>query len=284
MHVGLNCPQLTGQVSAAMNPDGRLEIVGRSLDHRAFHVWQNRSDGDDWSNWTELGGAFISGDPVVIANQDGHLEVFAVDMSGRLIHTWQLPLNVGWAAWGELGSGVMGRPAVGVAANGRIEVFVRMQDGEIWHAWQNGPGSVDWSRAVFGGNVTADLTVLSHPSGMRVFARDMGGGVSMRHLVSGAWSNWTGLSGLFPTDGQAIPFADSSGVWLLARGTDDAVWQNRENGTGVMTGWSAIGGGHIRFEPAIAANLDGRLELLAIGSDTTLVHRWQLSPDGAWNS
>jgi hypothetical protein len=282
--LGLHCPPLVGQVSAAMNPDGRIEFVARAADGRAFHLWQNRPDGDDWSTWTPLDGATHSGDPVIIANQDGHLEVFAVDTSGRLLHNWQLPFNVAWSGWQDLGTGVMGRPAAGRHADGRVEVFVRMTTGAIWHAWQNSAGSVDWSRGVFGGNVTADLTVLSHPAGMRVFARDTGGGISMRQLSGGSWLGWTGLWGGFPSDGQAIPFADSAGIWVLSRGLGDAVWQHRETSAGTVMGWMPIGGGTIRFEPAIVANQDNRLELLAIGSDGTLVHRWQVSPDGDWNS
>ena len=45
------------------------------------------------------------------------------------------------------------------------------------------------------------------------------------------------------------------------------------------SGWSGLGGGIV--ELAVGSNLDGRLEVFAIGTDRALNHIWQIAPNGS---
>src|SRR5579871_542876 len=47
-------------------------------------------------------------------------------------------------------------------------------------------------------------------------------------------------------------------------------------------GWASLGGA-INEAPAVARNSDGRLEVFARGTDNSLRHVWQNSPEGGWS-
>ena len=94
-----------------------------------------------------------------------------------------------------------------------------------------------------------------------------------------------------------IAVARHDGRWKLVatagnQGARDAVWLLEDSGS---TGWSMLGdppGGVPEFppsepsRPAIAANADGRFEVVTVGSDGVTGAVWnarQLSPGGGWS-
>jgi hypothetical protein len=43
-------------------------------------------------------------------------------------------------------------------------------------------------------------------------------------------------------------------------------------------------GGNLTSAPAVARNLDGRLEVFAVWSDNNLHHIWQTAPNNGWSN
>jgi Astacin (Peptidase family M12A) len=68
----------------------------------------------------------------------------------------------------------------------------------------------------------------------------------------------------------------------FALGADHAIWHVKQ--TAVNGGWGSWQslGGYLRSIPVVGRNLDGRLELLAVGWDNQLYHKWQDS-NGNWS-
>ena len=273
------CPALTGRAALAQNGDGRLEVFARGADGQIWHAFQNHPTiGTDWAAWSGLGDSF-SGDPAVYANQDGRLEVFAVSTDGRLRHKWQYPF--GWNGWADLGVDIVGRPDVGRHPDGRLEVFARHPDGTVFHAWQTSAGG-NWASGEFGGVLTSDLTVGRNADGhMEVFARGTDGQMFHRWVTPDGWADWQVLpGGLFPagsTPAVALDSVDQLSVFNL--GMDSAVWSS----SWPWAGFGGLGGGAIASDPVVVANADRRLELLALGLDRSLVHRWQTGVGQGWN-
>ena len=89
---------------------------------------------------------------------------------------------------------------------------------------------------------------------------------------------------------------------IFVRGNDGALWhvaQLKPNGEwpivdtavdrpddkrpdATWSEWNSLGG-QILGNPAIALNLDGRLEVFVRGTDQVLWHNWQTAPNGAWS-
>jgi hypothetical protein len=92
-----------GSTRAAQNADGRLEFFARGYDNALWHIWQDPTSGNGWSDWSSLGGGPLRGDPVVFQNLDGRLEVFNLSADLALWHIYQTALNSDWSDWASLG-------------------------------------------------------------------------------------------------------------------------------------------------------------------------------------
>ncbi len=146
----------TGDLAAAQNADGRLEVFTAGGGPR--HAWQ-LSAGGAWSGWAGLPMGAV-GRLAVAPNADGRLEVFGNDGT-RILHAWQVVPNGGWAGGPLVALPVPTAPfaqsmAAAPNADGRLEVFftiggVAGVPGQRvpGHVWQRSPnGATGWSPAV----------------------------------------------------------------------------------------------------------------------------------------
>jgi hypothetical protein len=104
------------------------------------------------------------------------------------------------------------------------------------------------------------------------------------------WTSWIDLHGINAGKSIATVIDSQGRVVIFVRSTDNRIWQNRQSSAGSTSfvGWSALPAG-ITFasDPVVAANLDGRLEVVAATSSNTVYHSAQSSPTsgfGAWLS
>lgn len=255
-----------GTPSVGQSADGRLEVFVRGIDIDGgnsrgglYHRWQQTPEGD-WSSWYPHGGNLV-GDPVVARNSEARLELFAVVEDG-LAQKWQTARNNGWSDWH-----FAGRPltlpfdphlAIGRNADGRLEVFALAWDGHgqiaLYHLWQLQP-SRGWSMVTL-------LDVLPV-------------------------STWDPV---FPVVGNS---ADGRlELFVIAAGTVYHKWQIVANTVDRWSGWYSHGDietapGQPPTGPAIASNVDGRLEFFVVAgagsAQGTLQHIWQLAPNDGWS-
>ncbi|MFN2466219.1 MAG: CAP domain-containing protein [Candidatus Dormibacteria bacterium] len=235
------------------NSDGRIEAFGLGADGGLWHSWEGAVNGS-WTSWYSLGtmssGSFSS-DPAAGINTDGRLEVFVTGADGSVCHTWQMSPGGGWSQLSSLGgpgSGFAGISSIATNADGRLELFGVGRDGTVWHNWQWAAGGLSgW----------AGWYSLGGP-----------GGGTFRGAVA------PGRNG----DGRLeISAVDASGAMWHA-------WQFAPS-----SGWTSFyslhapsGSVQVMGTPGNVTNADGRLEVMAHGSDNQLWHIWQTSPSGGW--
>jgi len=287
------------------NADGRLEVFAIGSDKSLYHGWQTAPN-NGWSeNWESLGGQmkYIT----AARNADGRLEVFAVFLDNTLWHIWQTEHIAGWSSWEFLGSGHTGEmfnPLVAQNADGRLEVFVRTNNA-LWHicqvllnTWPNLPYRC-WSP--LGGNIDEFAVAKSSDDCLEVFA--IGSDKTLWHirqtqagvqsdLVYGwtGWGNWEQLSDRTIDSFKVAQNADGRLEIFAIVGTDNTlwhIWQTRANdGTSnlVWSSWAQLGDHNGISGLTIAQNADGRLEVFALGVDTTIWHIWQTEHIAGWSS
>lgn len=243
----LNSPPTVGT-----NQDRRLEVFGRGLDNKIWHLYQRTPDvPNDCSEWELLPGEqTFRGPAAVVKNNWGKLEIFGRGRDNAIWHRWQNDPNVRegarWSSWSSLGSaggGMQTDPTAALNWDNRIEVFAIGFDNQVYHTWQR------WFDA-FGA----------------------------------PWSGWHSLPGrLFK--GRVTVEIDAAGrMHVAVRALDDSVWVNNQvTRGGDWTGWIPFGG-IITGDPMLAKNGDGRLELFARGTDSRVWHRWQTAPNGNWSN
>ncbi len=159
--------------------------------------------------------------------------------------------------WNSLGTPVSQTvypSCVGRNADGRLEVFVTADTHSasgvtrsLWHIWQASPGR--------------------------------------------GWSTWATLDS--PPNTSSISNAaveqNADGrLEVFTIGSDGAlwhIWQTSPNGT--WSTWFSSGrpsAVNLQEDPTVARNADGRLEIIAAGSDGAIWHIWQTSPNGTWST
>ena len=202
-----------------------------------------------------LGG---SSRPAVAANADGRFEVVAVGSDGLTGTVWnarQLSPGGDWSNWTSLQTPpgqetVDGRPALARNKNGRLELFVLDRDGKIWHRWQKQAGGDAWEGWRTLGSpgeaaVNHPPTVVQNPDGhLELFVTDFD------EVVAHRWQD--------PT---------APGGW---------------------SGWHSLGSPSAEVTatgpPALATNVDGRLDLFVTARDGAVWHRRQdPSAPGGWS-
>jgi hypothetical protein len=205
----------------------------------------------------------------MVASTGGRLELVAIAQRNSkspeaIWHATETPQNGDrawwstWTNWRSLGSPegqlkANTEPAAAVNADGRLEIAV--VGTEVFHAWQH-PGG-DWS----------DWHSLKKP----------------RELEPGSLLGGSTLAS--NEDGRLELFTKV----LESDGTLWHRWQP-EPGRGPWRDWHSLGrppgtGGFALSEapPALASNLDGRLELFVLVNDDAVWHRWQKVPNGGWS-
>jgi hypothetical protein len=177
-------------------------------------------------------------------NHDGRLEVFSLGVNGAVYHNWQTSAGGGWSGWASLGA-----PAGGLV---------------------NGPS------AAVNTDGRLEIFAVSTSAVYHNWQTSPGGG----------WSGWSALGSFtYPSgvgvgtnaDGRLEVFITAGGVlyasWQVAPGAGWSAWAN--HGTPPL----AFASG----KPAVARNVDGRLEVAVLTTQNHLWHLWQTSAGGGWS-
>lgn len=118
------------------------------------------------------------------------------------------------------------------------------------------------------------------PGNVQLFARGGDGQILHRQLSGGAWSTWAAVPGLEAGSGPAATVFGTT-IYLFARGSDGAAWQNILPLGGTWSGWVSLGG-QITSAPAAGTRVgNGTVDLFGRGTDNGLYHR-ALIPGQGW--
>ena len=234
------------------NANGLLEIFTVATDKSLWHSKQ-ATPGGNWDNWASLGRPSIGlgGYTAVAANKDGRLEVFSTGIDSALWHTWQNAPNGVWGGWSSLGkpTGVDLVLNINVhqSSDGRLEVFIAGSNNAVWHIKQIKPNGT-WS----------GWELLGTPPGQ----------TSISYPVAGE-----------NADGR---------LEVFVIGSDNALWHKWQSAPGGTWGtWFSLGKPSVAnafFVPFVRENVDGRLEVFTVGTDGSLWHLWQATPNGGWST
>ena len=266
-----------GQIVVGNSADGRLEVF--ACDTSAglvWHDWQTTPNGG-WHGWQRLGDIAAIGHLSVGRGQDQRLELVATDNAGGLAwHCWQTSPNGGWHAWrGMPGQDHLGRIVVGSNADGRLEAFaIRTTDGSIWHSWQTAPN------ADFGGwyqvgtqHGFAYLAITNDQDRrLELFATERTTGAAWhawQTAPNGGWHAWRQIGGASGLGAIAVGRDRDGRIELVALDTSARfAWRTAQTAANADFGaWSLFDDQHAGFTSiAMAANLGGRLQLVAVKS------------------
>ena len=198
--------------------------------------------------WSPGGGVPSLGATVGM-HKDGRLQAWGVGMDRRVHTRFQRKPSgpwINWYSWPDVG-GLTLRLPVTVAAHkdGRLQVFVASVDGQLRTRVQGRPNG-SWGR----------------------------------------WAIWTGYAG-FPQQTPVAAAAHKDGrLQVFAVGRDRKVHtrlQTRPNGRwGPWTTWAGYRGFPAATPLAVAANKDGRLQVLGVGKDGRVHARLQRGANGGW--
>jgi acylphosphatase len=184
--------------------------------------------------------------------QDGRLDVFILGSNTsqpdiNIWHNVQTAPNSGWNGWYFLqyGSVFIGKPAVARNWDGRLEVFARSTDKNIWHIWQTAPG--------------------------------------------GPWSTWQKLQNGSSFNGDPAVVQNKDGrLEVFARGNDNNIWHIWQTRPADDTSWFTWQymekGSSFSGDPAVGMDTDGRVEVFAVGTDSTMWVNYQQSAGGSWST
>ena len=82
--------------------------------------------------------------------------------------------------------------------------------------------------------------------------------------------------------GRAAAMGKDNKIDAFVLGSDHAIWHVKQTAVnGGWGSWSSLGG-YVRSTPVVARNLDGRLEMAAVGWDNQVYHQWQ-DASGNWS-
>jgi Pro-kumamolisin, activation domain len=181
----------------------------------------------------------------------GQLNLFARGSDNNVWQLWQTAVNNGWSNWYSQGTpkgaSLDGSPILGRNADGRLQLFINARDGTMWSIFETTPG--------------------------------------------GTWGAWTSLgkpSSVTLTDSAVVASNADGRLEVFAQAADQALWHIwQETPNGKWSTWTSQGkpnSGGIQGSLALAASLDGRLELFAIGNDGNLWHIWQTAVNNGWSN
>jgi hypothetical protein len=249
-------------VGAALNQDGRLEIVAARDTGTLADTWEE-APGGDIAAWTVMDG-YVT-EPFGMLNADGRMELFGRGADGQLMHRWQNSPNGPFAPWDALGGNVS-EAIVGKNADGRMEIFATFADGSVHHRWQVAPNSyfADWQpmdasgrRPRIGTNADGRLELFLIGSDGQLIHR-------WQTAPNAYFSNWSSM-GNNVTDMTVARNADGR-MEIFAIASDNQVihsWQTAPNA--YFSDWFPMGGTVTSIASAVLG--DGRIELFTIATD-----------------
>jgi hypothetical protein len=317
----LGKPQETeiGRPFAQRNQDGRLEVFALGLGgiFNISQVFPNGGWRDSWRSKDRPSANVRIRSHVVSRNADGRQEIFAVGDDDGLWQKWQVAPNNGWSEWKTLGTpardaSLTDQFTVGRNQDGRQEVFAVGRDGNVWQIWQTAPNG-GWSNWGTLGNPPKEIrrsdriTVGSNRDGRQeLFV--MGGDEALWHIrqvaPNAGWSAWESLGkpkdvGFSEpprdrdlsepivrqnADGHLEVFAPGNGAFCnrWQEAPNSSVWRHQgwnekpRPQPGVELTW-------LEAALNVGGQLEGRLEVFALGDDGALWHAWQIDQAPNWS-
>lgn len=273
----------------AVNDDGRFEAFGISPEAGLYNTFQ-LVVGQGWTGWYPHTGTWpVDQQPSVVRNAEGRLELFAVGTDGVLRHTAQQPIGGGWTAPEDLGALLAFGPAAARDQDGRLGVFAVGTDGQLWHTAQATPSGPWTGWSPLGSGLAGPPGVGTTRDGRLIVGAVGADGVlraAAQTAPSGGWTPMVALAGGAATGRVARPaFAHHADgrLEVAVIGADHRL----AHATQVGFGWSALApmsASTFDQPPAIAANRDGRLELLAVDDGGRLIRHGQDVPGGGWTA
>jgi hypothetical protein len=249
-------------VGAALNQDGRLEIVAARETGTLADTWEP-APGGDIAAWTVMDG-YVT-EPFGMLNADGRMELFGRGAGGQLVHRWQTRPNGPFAPWDSLGGNVS-EAIVAKNADGRMEIFATFADGSLRHRWQVAPNNyfADWQpmnargrRPRIGTNADGRLELFLIRSDGQVIHR-------WQTAPNAYFSGWSSM-GNSVTDMTVAHNADGR-MEVFAISTEGQVvhsWQTAPNA--YFSDWSPTGGAFTSITSVVLG--DGRIELFTLAVD-----------------
>jgi hypothetical protein len=264
--------------------DGRVRVWARDTSNQIVYTEQSAPSAGPWSAWQPLTppGAF-NFRPAKHA--DGRLRLIARPTAEPSLESiaqtapggsWQSNWN-GFGSISLVGAGapgiVKGYPAVMVWPDGRLEIFWRGGNDALHHLWENAPNG-QWQGPGDLGGILVDYPAVAmdgNGHGM-VFSVGTDQGMALTHWDPATGWTWAGLGGVFqPQTPAAITWPDDGHVEVFARGTDNALWHNWQNGRGgPWLGWRSLGGS-IQGNVAAITDHNGQGNVFAVGTQGNLL-------------
>lgn len=197
-----------------------------------------------------------------IAGSAGHADVVTRASDRSVSHRAWSPTAGFFGSATALGGGTAFEPAVVQATPDRLDVFVVGNDGALFVKSRTSGTWAGWTS--LGGSLGSRPSATVVDGVVHVVAAGASGTVAHAVLdAAGTSATWSSLGGL-AAPGTA-PSATSGGpgrLDVVVQGGDSAVWSRHLLG-GVWSAWKSRGGA-VRGDPAVVANPDGSLLVLAI--------------------
>lgn len=292
-----------------INPDHRVEVFVLTSDQELWHMWQDGSPDNGWSDWVRMRTFNLASGVAVNKDPGGNLVVMVAADKG--LYQFVSSPTAGWVET-DLGrppqtGQVIGNVILGRNTDGRLEVFAiggpaiggpeSAQQDSVYRRWQLAPGGA-WSGWVLAPHCNAanarGISVANNADGrLELFTLSPTTGEYRADLChmwqdtnqSGGWSGWDNL-GDGTLDGTTPVSAKLNGLnrievfMLRSDGTLLSRWQTAENGGWNGDGFVNHGSGFGSF--TVGKNADGRLELMGFKGGKPY-HSWQVSKGGAWS-
>lgn len=223
-----------------------------------------------------------------VSSDDGRLEVFvSTGQNGWIHHAWQTQVGSGanatqWA-WKTQDTGLSGEDFVAGRDSQGTLFIAAIDSGVIRLNTAMGPGGSFGNAQGLNTHDVRDLQLVINADGRiefftlsnkdsawstaeisagnRTFANHYIGGTKLRELRPTAYHDRLAL----------VALGGDRGVWWISQLVPNGNWAN----------WRSLGG-HDLQTVAAATNADGRLEVVALGDNKALYHRYE-QLDGSWS-
>jgi predicted alpha-1,6-mannanase (GH76 family) len=296
-----------GRIAAGVHADYRIEVFAVTPAGGIKNRYETAPD-QGWSGWSDFGPDTSGTKPTVVSvatgrHLSGRLEVFAVMSDGSIMNKYEQSADGAWSNWsGFAPRGTASALTVGVHQDGRLELFAVTPGGGIKNCYETAPdqGWSTWND--FGPTGTAPtvdaVTTGQHSDGrLEVFAVMSDG--SMKNIYEsspgGKWSPWSDYASGATADSDGSPGTDSAGVHLDGRMEVFAVtpggglqnkFETKPSGpwTSTWSGFGPTGTAPLTVTAStVSRHQDGRMEVLAVMSDGSIMNRFETKAGGGWS-
>lgn len=277
-----NLQTLAGDSALAIAPDSppRTSLSSRSVNRLdSFSIGADRQlrlkiwDGNQWSDWNDLGGILTSSASSVSWSSD-RIDCFA---RGRNLHLWHKywTRSNGWSEWFDHGGILTSQPAAVSIAPNRLDVFARGLNNELCQISWNGS---QWSNWIgLGGQLNSAPSAVSWASDrIDVVVQGRNNSLWHKYWNGSQWSDWTDLGGIL-TSAPSISSRRVNSLDVFARGTVRNLKIKQWNGS-QWSDWTDLGG-FLSSGPSSVSWNSQRIDVQARGGNGNLWHKYW-SPSG----